>query len=322
MPRTLTASQNRRAVANLRRQAALITVRLAQLARLAARNTRELASALFIIATVLGGTRAAADDASPFASPWPPNPAALRIADCEPSAARQPRAQAGQLQIAFAPPALEPLEVGFPKNEWMLAQLPSPTMGQLGTFLLCAFCVMGIAAAVLVFINQYREAFGRKPPVDDAIEALRKQLEGLAPSAKVEKLIEQIGGAATREELAKVVALLMEKEKDLSQQIKDVRAYSHEGMHGVRHEMQAALLGAVKRDEDLGEKLDQHTRDMSRDRSVSVARLHERIEAMCNTLRAEFEQKLQIVHKDIGDLPGKLLTLLQQTGHLGRGGKP
>lgn len=196
--------------------------------------------------------------------------------------------------------------------------------GEIENWLMRVAGVLSLALLVLMTRKAWLDNFGRKPPLDDAIETLRNQLEGLAPAAKVDRLIEQIGAAASREELAKVMTLLMEKERDLGAQIKDVRSYAHEGMHGLRGEMQMLLSAGEGREHRLGEKLEEHVKYLNRERSVSTARLHERIEAMSNTLRGEFESKLRIVHQDITDLPGRLLTMLQQTGQIGsngRGGK-
>ncbi len=219
-------------------------------------------------------------------------------------------------------PMLPPVQAGFPRDGWVLAdvfsQLPS---GEIENWLMRLAGVLSLVFLGLATRRAWVDNFGRKPPVDDAIETLRKQLDGLAPSAKVDKLIEQIGSAATREELSKVMTLLMEKERDLGAQIKEGRAYAHDSVHTMRAELQASLLTATAREDRVTQKIEALSKDMSRERSASVAKIHERIEATSNAQRAEFEAKLRIVHEDITGLPGRLLTLLQQTGQIGRGGK-
>ena len=195
--------------------------------------------------------------------------------------------------------------------------------GEMENWLLRVGGLMSLVLLALYTRKAWLDNFGRKPGLDDSIEMLRKQLDGLVPSEKVDKLIEQIGGAASREELAKVVALLMEKERDLGAQIKDVRSYAHDSVHGLRNEMQTILSAGEGREIRLGGKIDGVARDFLQMNNLSTERLHERIEAMSNTLRAESDAKLRIVHEDITELPGRVLTLLQQTGQIGggRGGK-
>lgn len=69
--------------------------------------------------------------------------------------------------------------------------------------------------------------------------------------------------------------------------------------------------------EQLTEKLDDKFLGLSKDRSVSVGRLHDKIEATAQGLRAEIDTKAQETRAEIHDLPGKLIQLLRDTGAIG-----
>lgn len=74
---------------------------------------------------------------------------------------------------------------------------------------------------------------------------------------------------------------------------------------------------SAKRDSGMRDFVDEKFHTLSRERSVSIARLHERLEAASNGLRQEIDTKVDGVRSEIHDMPGKLVTLLKETGAIG-----
>ncbi len=205
---------------------------------------------------------------------------------------------------------------GYPAAA-LLGQLPTPTGKDLLIWLGCAACVIVSIRFAMGFAKDWRETFGRKPPLDDSLAELRKQLAGMAPSEKVNAIVDQLGKAAAKEDLAKVLSIIDDKERDLQMQIKDARAYAHDGVHGVREDLQLMVSRGDEAEQRLLDKLDDHWKELNRERSVSTARLHERIEAHSNTLRSELDTKVGELRKEVHDMPSRVVELLKSTGAIG-----
>lgn len=150
-----------------------------------------------------------------------------------------------------------------------LAQsLPLPPMNEVGTWFWCGAGFMAFAVLVLTFVEKVRSVFGRKPTLDDDFQKLRDQLKGLAPSEKVDKLLELYAGAATKTELAAVTSLVADYVRkaefdreietlktDLHNQITEMRAYVHEGIHGLRDDVQAMRSSSELQREGLHDRI-------------------------------------------------------------------
>lgn len=145
-----------------------------------------------------------------------------------------------------------------------------------------AFLVV-IVRGVIGSISDGRKIWGRKPPVDDDLKELRKQLEGLAPAGKVDALIDRLEHAATKDEVEKireslkgyvdqdqmdrrigeVKELIARTERDLTQQIKELRAYLHEDVHAFREMAQATWASAQEQREGLNNRMNTLAEAMS-----------------------------------------------------------
>src|ERR1043166_1709746 len=88
-----------------------------------------------------------------------------------------------------------------------------------------ALGIGSLVVIVLTILGLRRCLWGRKPPIDDDLTALRKELEGLAPAQKVEALIEKISGAATKEEVEKL-RLMLDGFVDQAQMDRRIGAWS------------------------------------------------------------------------------------------------
>jgi hypothetical protein len=149
--------------------------------------------------------------------------------------------------------------------------LPAPPMNEFGGWMLSLMCLIGTVAFLLWAYNQGKEAFGRKPPIDDDLDDLREQLQGLAPADAVNTLIGHLANAATKDDvqkvrdelkgyvdqeqldrrMAEVKELLARTERDLTQQIKDLRGYLHDDVHEFRNMAQATWANAEIQREGL-----------------------------------------------------------------------
>lgn len=119
-----------------------------------------------------------------------------------------------------------------------LAQsLPMPPMDDIGLWVwrMIGVCLLG--TVLLTFWEKLEARFRRKPPIDDDLKALQKALTGFAPKEVVDKIVEQIEKSASKEDLATVLALITDKERDLQQQVKDVRGYAHDEAHHTRNDL-------------------------------------------------------------------------------------
>ncbi len=97
----------------------------------------------------------------------------------------------------------------------------------------------------------------------------------------------------------------------------------------LQHNLQELVATGRERDKrreerelQLNEKLDEHWRVLSHERSVSTARLHDRLEAVDKAMRIEVEQKFKEVRQEITELPSRLITLLRDTGAIGIKDRP
>ena len=72
-----------------------------------------------------------------------------------------------------------------------------------------------------------------------------------------------------------------------------------------------------QRDAELRDFMDVKFHELARERSTSTARLHERLETSAGELRKEIDTKIDGVRRELHDMPGKLVTLLRETGAIG-----
>lgn len=210
------------------------------------------------------------------------------------------------LATVAAPAAV--LGLGLWPVDTFLAQVPAPSAELLGKFMWGLLGALGVASLVLTVIVQYKKAFGARPPLSEV-------LAGLATTAHCEEVRKSVGDVKTK------------SEKDLE----DLRAEAHlrargleEQISKVRHEKtsdyQALTSIGAEREHRLMEKLDENFRELTKERSMSTARLHDRVDASAKTLRDEIDTKLGDVRKEINDLPTRLITMLRDTGAIG--GRP
>jgi len=130
----------------------------------------------------------------------------------------------------------------------MYDRLTSNTIGLavVGLILLLSVYVLAIKA-----VTGTRSAFGRRPPIDEdlakhnaTIEAIKKDLARLAPNEKLEELINRLGTFATLTQLAEV-------KLEFGRQVQDVRAFSHQEIHGIRGVLNEYNADAKLRNERL-----------------------------------------------------------------------
>lgn len=107
-------------------------------------------------------------------------------------------------------------------------------------------------------------------------------------------------------------------ELQIEKQVKATDVYMHDMRHEIRNELQTLTTAADARDEKLGEKLDTHWQQLNRERSTSTARLHDKVEASNQIIRQEIDTKVSAIHAKIDEVPGRLVTMLTQTGVIGR----
>jgi hypothetical protein len=120
-----------------------------------------------------------------------------------------------------------------------------------------------------------RKLWGRKPPIDDDLNELREELKELAPAEQVNKLIDHLATAATKDDvqrirdelkgyvdqdqmdrrMAEVKEQIARSEKDLTQQIKDLRGYLHDDVHEFRKSAQATWANAELQREGLHSRI-------------------------------------------------------------------
>ncbi len=96
-----------------------------------------------------------------------------------------------------------------------------------------------------------------------------------------------------------------ELKNDVHNRLKEMGAYIHEGMHGLKGDLQHLVTAGEEREIRLGEKLDAHWRDLTKERSASSARLYERIEK----IDGEHAQEVSAIHKRVdglADTTGKI----------------
>lgn len=72
-----------------------------------------------------------------------------------------------------------------------------------------------------------------------------------------------------------------------------------------------------EREERIADKLDENWRALNKDRSVTAANLHSRVEAIHAAIRSETEAKFTEVRRELTDMPSRVVTLLRQTGAIG-----
>lgn len=114
------------------------------------------------------------------------------------------------------------------------------------------------------------------------------------------ELEQHLEGYVTRDDLHDVQQTLDAKIEDNFRSLDEKRSRSIGNLH--EH-----LTGTTK---SLTEKI-----------TESDEKIHDRLDAMSSALRSEMDGKLSEVRSDIGAMPGRIITLLQQTGQIGQGGK-
>lgn len=98
---------------------------------------------------------------------------------------------------------------------------------------------------------------------------------------------------------------------------KEVRWATWDEVEHLRSEVAEMRADVIERDDQKREYLETKFHEVSRERSVSTARLHERLEATAGALRSDLDQKIEGVRREVHDMPGKLVTLLKETGAIG-----
>jgi hypothetical protein len=123
---------------------------------------------------------------------------------------------------------------------------------------------------------------------------------------------------------------------DVHNELTEMRAYVHDMTHKFSNQLQAIVTTGEEREERLMVRLN----EIAKERSVSVARLHDKVEANHAAHRGELDAKvatlreetaaelrglreetageLREIRSDIGNIPNKLIELLRNTGAIGR----
>lgn len=102
----------------------------------------------------------------------------------------------------------------------------------------------------------------------------------------------------------------------------DPKGYLHKSIHDVRNGLQAVMDASGEMEHRLTTKLDSHWHELSKERSASAARLHDRVEATNQQVRVEVDAKHAELRKEIADMPGRIVGLLRDTGAIGgKGGR-
>jgi hypothetical protein len=89
-------------------------------------------------------------------------------------------------------PTIWPLEVGFPPDWWMLAEIPMPPMPVTAMWLWGLLGALGIVLFLLRIWNEGVKTFGRTPPLDDKLRALESKIDAAALRTEVTDLHAQI----------------------------------------------------------------------------------------------------------------------------------
>jgi hypothetical protein len=274
-------------------------------------NPLKRTAAVVILLCIVGmGKATAAADAMGVAD-MGPQPCALpfRITPPEPREAAEPPAPRPML-LPLAPPYARGwmLASTAPSFTALLGELPVPNL----SFAEVGMIAVGIFFAVAFYlkVGKLEDNVAKKAAaiVTGALGAKHEthiadqpiMVEGVRRCVEHRELEERLTGYVTAEDLHEV----------------------EQRLAGKQEENFRALDG--KRSSSIG-LLHQHLTDTTQSLTQKIGegdgKTHDRIEAVGNTLRAEFESKLSEVRGDIGDLPSRVITLLQQTGQIGQGTK-
>jgi DNA anti-recombination protein RmuC len=165
----------------------------------------------------------------------------------------------------------------------------------LGWAVLVIIATLTIAALVLTVWTLARNIFRRNPPIDQDLRELEKKLAGLAPAEQVKALVDRLANAATKDEITKiredmkgyvdqaqmdrrigeVKDMIARTERDLTQQLKELRAYLHEDVHGFREMAQATWATAAEQREGLNNRMNVLAEAMSEVRGWLRAKFKE-----------------------------------------------
>lgn len=173
-----------------------------------------------------------------------------------------------------------PLAEPLPKF-LMLAEtgdLTPPQAAWLTTGTIVVAFLIGSAGGVLFLINQWREAFGAKPPLDDRLAKLQQRIDDAASEAEVAKLHAEI---IPRSQLLGDLGR-MDSELD------EIRVEIKTGGERVH-----SALGSLR---DL---IETRFRDLDHKRSVSIGTLHTALGAVrdrVSATEADNETTKQSVH--------------------------
>ena len=95
-----------------------------------------------------------------------------------------------------------------------------------------------------------------------------------------------------------------------------------EGLHEMRLKAEERRAEAAEQSaallEQIQERLEAHWKELNHERSANAAQLHQRIEATTLQMRQEMDAKFQIVRTELNDLPGRLISLLRDTGAMAK----
>ena len=101
------------------------------------------------------------------------------------------------------------------------------------------------------------------------------------------------------------------RDREIAEELHEMRLKAEE-RRAEAAEQSAALL------EQIQERLEAHWKELNHERSANAAQLHQRIEATNLQMRQEMDAKFQIVRTELNDLPGRLISLLRDTGAIGK----
>lgn len=203
-------------------------------------------------------------------------------------------------------PMLPPVRAAFPQDGWMLAAMPSFTECAMLGFLVVG---AGILLAIYQRVNSAKKEFMgevvERVAATAADKLAKQDVNIVSQPIKVQaavqfithpELEERLSGYARTDDLHSMERRIVGKLETDFRDLDKKRSYSIGNLH--EH-----LTGTTKA---LTEKI-----------AEGDDKMHDRLEAMSTTLRAESDTKFSEVREDISELPGRVITLLHQTGQIG-----
>ena len=119
--------------------------------------------------------------------------------------------------------------------------------GDMLTFLACIAVGLFIYNQILEAVLKSRQAYGRKPTLDEdyrsqqkIVEDLKARLSGLAPQQQVTELVKQLGSFATAQSVRDIEKLLPEfvRQREFDDRLVLLEAHISEGWRDVRREVE------------------------------------------------------------------------------------